>query len=158
MEKTINTDTPVFGSASAQRAKGQETTARSAPPEFFKLRPEFEKRQGYSQAVRIGNHLKISGVVSMDADGNVLAEGDMAGQIKNCYADLDKILTQYGYSFNDVVVQNIYTTDMAALAKHSEYRMTIYKEQIPTGTWLEIKGLAIPGALLEIQVEAYKAS
>lgn len=94
----------------------------------------------------------------MDADGNLLAKGDMDEQIKNCYYDLARILDQYGYSFDDVVVQNIYTTDIASLAKHSEYRMTIYKKQIPTGTWVEIKGLAIPGALIEIQVEAYKAS
>lgn len=158
MEKLLNTDPQEFGSAPAQEATGQRTTTRSESPEFFNLRPEFEKRQGYSQAVRIGNYLRISGVVSMDADGNLLAKGDMNEQIKNCYYDLARILDQYGYSFDDVVVQNIYTTDIAALAKHSEYRMTIYKKQIPTGTWLEIKRLAIPGALLEIQVEAYKAS
>jgi enamine deaminase RidA (YjgF/YER057c/UK114 family) len=125
--------------------------------EFFSLRPKVEKEYGYTHAVRIGNDLKISGAVSMDDAGKLVAEGNLEQQMKNCYADLQKILERYGYTFDDVVVENVFTTNMAEFIKVSGYRNTIYKKQFPTGTWLEVKGLALPGQLIEIDMEAHKA-
>ncbi|MBD0280546.1 MAG: RidA family protein [Bacteroidota bacterium] len=126
--------------------------------EYFLLRPEVEKTYGYSHAVRIGNDLKISGAVSMDEKGNLTAPGSMEQQMKNCYHDLEKILQHYGYSFDDVVVENVFTTNMAEFINVSGYRTSIYKKQFPTGTWLEVKGLALPGQLIEIDMEAHKAN
>ena len=126
-------------------------------PEYFLLRPEVEKSYGYSHAVRIGDDLKISGAVSMDDKGNLTAPGNMDQQMKNCYSDLEKILTHYGYTFDDVVVENVFTTNMADFIKVSSYRNSIYKKQFPTGTWLEVKGLALPGQLIEIDMEAHKS-
>ena len=115
-------------------------------PEYFLLRPEVEKKlYGYSHAVRIGDDLKISGAVSMDSAGNPTAAGNLDQQMKNCYSDLDKVLKHYGYSFGDVVVENIFTTNMAEFLKISSYRNSIYRKDFPTGTWLEVKGLASPG-------------
>lgn len=77
--------------------------------------------------------------------------------MKNCYADLEKVLKHYGYTFDDVIVENIYTTDMQGFIKVSGYRNSVYKKNFPTGTWLEVKGLALPGQLIEIDMEAHKA-
>src|SRR6476660_2858372 len=66
-------------------------------PEYFNLRPTLEKQYGYSHAVKIGNHLKISGAVSMTDSGIVIGPGNMEVQMKNCYGDLEKILRHYGY-------------------------------------------------------------
>ncbi len=55
------------------------------------------------------------------------------------------------------MAENIYTTDMAGFIKVAGYRNTIYKKQFPTGTWLEVKGLALPGQMIEIDMEAHKA-
>jgi enamine deaminase RidA (YjgF/YER057c/UK114 family) len=126
-------------------------------PEYFLLRPEVEKAYGYSHAVKIGNEIKISGAVSMDDKGNLKAPGNLEQQMKNCYGDLEKILQHYGYSFDDVVVENIFTTNMQEFIKVSGYRNSIYKKQFPTGTWLEVKGLALVGQLIEIDMEVYKA-
>jgi enamine deaminase RidA (YjgF/YER057c/UK114 family) len=46
---------------------------------------------------------------------------------------------------------------MQGFIKVSGYRNSIYKNQFPTGTWLEVKGLALPGQLIEIDMEAHKA-
>lgn len=138
-----------------------ETTAlapaHSDTPEYYLLRPEVEKLYGYSHAVRIGDDLKISGAVSMDDKGILTAPGSMEQQMKNCYSDLEKILKHYGYSFDDVVVENIFTTNMADFINASIYRNAIYKKQFPTGTWLQVTGLALPGQLIEIDMEAHKA-
>ncbi len=126
-------------------------------PEYFLLRPEVEKAYGYSHAVRIGNDLKISGAVSMDDSGNPTAADDMEQQIKNVYADLGKVLAHYGYSFDDVIVENVFTTDMAAFLEAAAYRNSVYTNHFPTGSWLEVKGLALPEFMIEIELEAHKA-
>jgi enamine deaminase RidA (YjgF/YER057c/UK114 family) len=132
------------------------TPVQNEVPEYFNLRPEVEKAYGYTHAVKIGNDIKISGAVSMDDKGNLLAGGNMDQQMKNCYSDLEKILKHYGCTFDDVVVENVFTTNMADFIKVSGYRNSIYKKQFPTGTWLEVKGLALQGQLIEIDMEAYK--
>ena len=126
-------------------------------PEYFNLRPKLEKEYGYTHAVRIGDDLKISGAVSMNDSGMIVAPGNMEQQMKNCYSDLEKILQHYGYTVDDVVAENIYTTNMAVFIKVSGFRNSIYKKQFPTGTWLEVKGLAVEGQLIEIDMEAHKS-
>lgn len=134
-----------------------ETKVPPETPEYFNLRPKLEKDYGYSHAVRIGDHLKISGAVSMTDSGIVIGPKDMPLQMKNCYSDLEKILKHYGYTFDDVYAENIYTTNMAEFIKVSGYRNSIYTKQFPTGTWLEVKGLALVNQLIEIDMEAHKA-
>ena len=124
-------------------------------PEYFLLRPEVEKAYGYSHAVRIGRDIKISGAVSMDNEGKPTAVGDIEQQMKNAYSDLEKVLTHYGCTFDDVIVENVYTTNMAEFLKVSAYRASVYKKQFPTGTWLEVKGLALPEFMIEIELEAH---
>src|SRR6186997_3622829 len=76
-----------------------DTKHASDSPEYFLLRPKLEKEYGYSHAVRIGDDLKISGAVSMNDSGLIVAPGNMEQQMKNCYSDLEKILQHYGYTF-----------------------------------------------------------
>lgn len=132
-------------------------TAKAEKPEYFLLRPEVEKAYGYSHAVKIGNSIKISGAVSMDDEGNPTAVGDMEQQMKNCYTDLQKILTHYGCTFDDVVKEDIFTTNMPKMLEVSGYRAQIYKNEFPTGSWLEVKGLALPEFMVEIELEVHKA-
>ena len=127
-------------------------------PEYFYLRPEVEKAYGYTHAVKIGDDIKISGAVSMDYAGNPTAIGDLAQQMKNCYSDLEKVLKHYGCTFDDVVVENIFTTNMPEFLNQSAYRNTIYTKQFPTGSWLGVKELALPEFMIEIELEAHKTN
>jgi len=126
-------------------------------PEYFLLRPVVEKSYGYSHAVRIGDDIKISGAVSMDDQGNPTAVGDFEQQMKNAYSDLSKVLQHYGCTFDDVIVENVFTTDMAKFLEVASYRSTIYTKEYPTGTWLEVKGLALPEFMIEIELEAHRS-
>ncbi|SDG77720.1 RidA family protein [Psychroflexus sediminis] len=134
----------------------EKSTNNTEKPEYFRLRPEVEKAYGYSHAVKIGQHIKISGAVSMNDEGNPKAVGDFLQQMKNCYADLDKILTHYDCSFDDVVKEDVFTTNMLQFLEHASYRNEIYKNHFPTGSWLGVKELALPEFLIEIELEAYK--
>lgn len=126
-------------------------------PEYFQLRPEVESAYGYTHAVRIGDRIKISGAVSMDAQGSPTAVGDLEQQMKNAYADLDTVLRHYGCTFDDVVVEDVFTTHMAKFLEVASYRSTIYTGHFPTGTWLEVKGLALPEFMIEIELEAHRS-
>lgn len=134
-----------------------EVSAQREVPEYFLLRPEVEKAFGYAHAVRIGTDIKISGAVSMDDAGNPIAVGDFEQQMKNCYADLEKILQHYGCTFDDVVVENVFTTNMPKFLEVAGYRSEIYQKQFPTGSWLGVKELALPEFLIEIELEVYKS-
>lgn len=125
-------------------------------PDYFMLRPEVEKAYGYAHAVRIGNTIKVSGAVSMDDQGNPTAVGDLEQQMKNCYADLEKILAHYDCTFDDVVAENVFTTDMPKFLEVAGYRTQIYQKQFPTGSWLGVKELALPEFLIEIELEVHK--
>ncbi len=133
-----------------------EPAAQEAP-EYFMLRPEVEKAYGYTHAVKIGNDIKISGAVSMDDQGVPTAAGDLEQQMKNVYSDLGKVLDHYGYTFDDVIVENVFTTDMAGFLQLAAYRSSIYTKQYPTGSWLEVKGLALPEFMIEIELEAHRS-
>ena len=134
----------------------EEPTTTDAP-EYFYLRAEVEKAYGYTHAIKIGNDIKISGAVSMDDEGNPTAVDDLEQQMINAYSDLDKVLKHFGYTFDDVIVENVFTTDMATFLEVASYRNSIYKGRYPTGTWLEVKGLALPEFMIEIELEAHKS-
>ncbi len=131
-------------------------TNKTRKPEFYNLRPEAESLFGYSHAVKVGNTIKVSGAVSMDDKGVPTAVGDYSQQLKNCYADLKKILKHYGCTFDDVIVENIYTTDMPLFIENLHYRKSIYTKQFPGGTWIGVKELGIPELMIEIELEVYK--
>ncbi|MAN58225.1 MAG: enamine deaminase RidA [Flavobacteriaceae bacterium] len=138
------------------QAHEQQPEPAAVTPEYFLLRPEVEKAYGYSHAVKTGNQISISGAVSMDDQGNPTAVGDMAQQIKNCYADIEKILKHYGCTFDDVVVENIFTTNMSLFLEHAAYRNSIYKNHFPAGSWLGVTELAVPEFMVEIELEVHK--
>ena len=139
----------------SQQSKSIVKNECDGSPEYFLLRPEIEKAFGYSHAVKICNDIKISGAVSMDENATPTAVGDMEQQMKNCYADLKKILDHYDASFDDVVVENIFTTDMTKFLEVAGYRNEIYKNNFPAGSWLGVNELAFPEFLIEIELEVH---
>lgn len=66
-------------------------------------------------------------------------------------------MKHYGCTFDDVVVENILTTNMPEFLKASAYRNTIYKKQFPTGSWFGVKELALPELMIEIELEVHKS-
>jgi len=115
----------------------------------------YEKDFGYSQAVLIDKTLYVSGSVAVDANGRLVASGDMAGQMRAAYANIRRTLAAHGADFDEVVKETIYTTDMDGLLKASDVRFEYYdKERLPTVSWLQVQRLVDPGFLVEIEVVA----
>jgi enamine deaminase RidA (YjgF/YER057c/UK114 family) len=155
MKKVLFVSAILFLSCTQPTKSEKSSIECNQDPEYFLLRPEVENTFGYSHAVKICNQIKISGAVSMDDSAKPTAIGDMEQQMINCYADLKKILDHYNASFDDVIVENIFTTDMNSFLEVASYRNKIYNKNFPTGSWLGVKELAFPEFMIEIELEVH---
>jgi 2-iminobutanoate/2-iminopropanoate deaminase len=115
----------------------------------------YEKDFGYSQAVLVDKTLYVSGTVAVDAEGRLVAPGDMAGQLRAAYTNIRNTLAAHRAEFDEVVKETIYTTDMDALLKASDVRFEYYdKERVPAVSWVQVQRLVDKGFLVEIEVVA----
>jgi 2-iminobutanoate/2-iminopropanoate deaminase len=122
--------------------------------QIFHLNP-YEKDFGYSQAVLIDKTLYISGSMAADANGRLVAPGDMAGQMRAAYSNILRTLAAHAAGFDAVVKETIYTTDMDALLKAADLRFEFYdKERLPSTSWVQVQRLIDPGFLVQIEVVA----
>jgi enamine deaminase RidA (YjgF/YER057c/UK114 family) len=109
----------------------------------------------FSQAVRAGDTIYLSGHLSWDADGNTVGHGDMAAQVENIYRELGETLAAHGLTFAAVVKENVYTTDMPALVAAADRRKRHYDGLMgPAATWVEVKRLVPDGAMIEVELIA----
>ena len=107
---------------------------------------EQDTTAGYAQAVKVDNVLYISGTVSRE----ITPEG-----ITNVYKALERTLKQYGATFQNVVKENLYTTDIEAMKKYNDARKAFYKGDFPAATWVQISRLYMADASLEIELIAH---
>ena len=101
---------------------------------------------GYAQAVKVDNIIYISGTVARDVN----PEG-----IKRVYDALEKTLKSYGATFQNVVKENLFTTDIEAMKKYNDARKTYYKGDFPAATWVQVPRLFMSDARLEIELIAH---
>ena len=125
------------------------------PDQIFHLRP-LEEALGYSQAVRAGDTLYITGSVSADDRGRPLAVGDMEGQLRNAYEDVRKTLAAFNLDFRHVVKETIHTLDFDALLRCSErVRRDVYEGAAwPATMWHQVVRLIHADFLVEVEVIA----
>ena len=116
-------------------------------------REEMEKRLAGARTVKAGGMLYMTGVTSVDDDGNVVGAGDMQAQIRQIYSTLGRILEKNNLSFEHVVKENIYVTDGKAFFEAHQIRVDIYKGLTPPAvTGVEVAGLFNPDLLVEIDL------
>lgn len=113
----------------------------------------------YSHVVKLdlgtGALLVLSGQVSVDDDGKVVAPGDMAGQTERVFELIRTILEAHGATFADVINIRTYLTDISRLSEYATVRRRyIQTEAPPTSTTVEVSKLFSPDALVEVEVTA----
>ena len=101
---------------------------------------------GYVQVVKVDNVLYISGAVARD----ITPQG-----ITNVYRALERSLQAYGAGFQNVVKENLFTTDIEAMKIHNAARKAFYKGDFPAATWVQITRLYMPDAKLEVELIAH---
>jgi 2-iminobutanoate/2-iminopropanoate deaminase len=111
----------------------------------------WEEAASYSQAVRAGNLVFISGQLSHTPDGTFLHAGDFAGQAAVTLENLDRVLAEFGAGRSDIAEVNVFVVDIranfdAALAGVKRY----FGEHRPANNTIGVDGLAFPEQLIEI--------
>jgi enamine deaminase RidA (YjgF/YER057c/UK114 family) len=129
----------------------------------------WEDLYGYAQAVRVDDTIYVSGQLSHDDEGNIvgpaplgergeiLDHSNMATQMRQTYANAEKILGRYGATLQNVVEEVLYVTDMdAAFAAAGPVRKEAYGSERPAvaSTILTTSRLALPTQLIEIRFTA----
>lgn len=117
------------------------------------LNMPWEKEYGYSQAVKVGDTIYIAGQVSHDDEGNIIGIGEMETQMRQAYANVVKLLKEYGAGIENVVEEVLYVTDMEAAFPA---RVKCHEEVFGgfpnvASTIVQIQRLAFPDFLIEIK-------
>jgi len=107
---------------------------------------EQDTSAGYVQVVKVENVLYISGAVARD----VTPEG-----ITRVYQSLERSLKSFGATFQNVVKENLYTTDMEAMKRYNAARKIFYKGDFPAATWMGVSRLFMADAKLEVELIAH---
>jgi 2-iminobutanoate/2-iminopropanoate deaminase len=102
---------------------------------------------GYTQAVLVDNILYISGSVGR---GNTMAD-----QLRGTYSAIERTLKAHGLTFQNVVKENLYTTDIESVKQNNDVRKAFYKGDFPAATWVQITRLYMSTALVEVEVIAH---
>ena len=111
----------------------------------------------YTDAVRAGDLLFLSGFVSVDGEGRLVGGDDVVAQTRQVFANLAATLGVAGATFADVVKMTIYLLDIDDRARINPVRREIFGESRPASTLVEVSALAVPGAKVEIDAVALLA-
>jgi 2-iminobutanoate/2-iminopropanoate deaminase len=113
----------------------------------------WEKEYGYSQAVKVENTIYVSGQVGHDDKGKIQGQGNMEIQMRQAYANIKKVLAQYGATMDNVVDEVLFVTDMdAAFSARIKCKQEVFSgNPVLASTIVQIQRLAFPELLVEIR-------
>ncbi len=104
----------------------------------------------YTDAVRFGNLLFISGLAPLDNDLK-LVSSDVVEQTRAIFEQMQALLDKAGGSFADVLRVTVYLTDVNDRTKINPVRQEYFGEALPASTLIGVNELAIPGMKVEIE-------
>ena len=122
--------------------------------EEYRVEGMAEPISHYTDAVRAGNLLFVSGIVPIDADGKLVGEGDVTEQVRQVFRNMKLVLDAAGCGFDDVVKVVTFLLNIDDRPLINPVRMEFFGEARPASTLVEVSALAVPGALLEIEAVA----
>jgi enamine deaminase RidA (YjgF/YER057c/UK114 family) len=106
--------------------------------------------------VQVRDTIYLSGQVSHDDKGNIVGLGNMEVQMRQAYANIKKVLTEYKATIENVVDEVLFVTDMdAAFAAAVKCRQEIFSgAPVVASTIVQIQRLAFPELMIEIRCVA----
>jgi len=107
----------------------------------------------YSQAIRSGNMLYLSGQTPLDPATGEMVAGDIEAQATRVFENLQAVLTAAGASFDDVVRVGIYMTDLGNFVTVNEVMKRYFREPYPARSTIGVAALP-RGAAVEVDLIA----
>ena len=96
----------------------------------------------------------VAGQLARAHDGSTVGKGDMRAQVRQVGENIKAALAAAGATLADVVKTNTYVTDLDEFFRHVDVRMEYFGPALPTSTTVEVRRLAHPDFLVEIEAMA----
>lgn len=109
----------------------------------------------YSQAVRAGDFLFVSGQIPVDPNTDKLISDTLKEETLRVLDNVSAILTEAGFAFSDLVKTTIFLSDMSHFAEVNEIYGSYFSADFPARETVAVKGLP-KGVNVEISAIAYK--
>jgi 2-iminobutanoate/2-iminopropanoate deaminase len=117
----------------------------------------WQDRLGFSQAWRLDRPqtvILMAGQASVGADGNLVGESDFEAQVRQIFANLRTVLEDAGAGLDAIYKLVVYLTDIRNLPVYERIVADTLPGPKPCGTALEVRALADPGMLVEVDATA----
>ena len=120
------------------------------------LNMPWEREYGYSQAVKVGDTIYLAGQVSHDEKGEFVGVGEMETQMRQAYANVAKLLAEYGAGVENIVDEVLFVNDIeAAFAARVKCRQDVFGGfPAVSSTLVQIERLSFPELMIEIKCVA----
>ena len=114
----------------------------------------WEAQVSYSRAVRTGRFIAVSGSAAVDEDGQLVGEGDMYAQARQCLEVIATALERAGARLSDVVRTRIFVTDIERWEDVGRAHREAFADVMPATSMVEVSRLIDPRMLVEIEADA----
>lgn len=101
-----------------------------------------------------GKLVFLSGMLSRDANGQIIGKGDMRRQMQQVFENITTALTSVGATWADVVKRQTFTTDIDEFYKHVDLRTEMMGGALSTSTAVQVSRLSHPDFMIEVEVIA----
>jgi 2-iminobutanoate/2-iminopropanoate deaminase len=108
----------------------------------------------YTDAVRVGDLLFVSGCVAVDERGTVVGIGDVVAQARQVFTNIGLVLAAAGAGFGDIAKVTIFLTNVDDRARINPVREEFFGEARPASTLVEVSRLVLPEFLIEVEAVA----
>lgn len=109
---------------------------------------------GYSRAVKVDNHIFVSGTTAVDEEGNIVGINDPYKQTMFVLKKIEDALIEAGSKLSDIVRTRIYTTNMDYWDEIGRAHGEFFKDILPASTIVEVQRLIVEDMIVEIEAEA----
>jgi reactive intermediate/imine deaminase len=112
---------------------------------------------GYSQGWRVDHAQSvvfIAGQIALSADGQLVGEGDFEAQCRQVFENIRTVLDEAGATFDAIVKVTVYLPDITNLPIYRTVKAEFVTGRQPASTAIEVKGLAFPGLMVEVEAIA----
>jgi enamine deaminase RidA (YjgF/YER057c/UK114 family) len=110
---------------------------------------------GYSRLVRAGDIVAVSGTTATDERGMIVGAGQMYVQARQAMTNIRSALERVGLAMHHVIRTRMFVTDMNRFAEVARAHKEFFGESPPASTIVEVRRLASPDMMIEIEADAY---
>jgi len=118
---------------------------------------QWEAIVGYSRAVRVGQHIFITGTTATNEQGEIVGLGNAYEQAAQAIRNIERALKGLDATLADVVRTRMFVTDISRWEEFGQAHAEFFSEIKPCATMVEVAKLVDARMLIEIEAEAMVA-